>query len=201
HLAGDLQIALAALVGQRLLVQAGVAQGDGGLAGDPDQQAQVLLGEPGPRPLGVQQDGAQGRAAVRQQRGAQQRARGHDADAVAVGELTRQVVAEDRFPFLQAAAGDAGAEAAAAGPGGAARVEGPDRQRAGGLVLQDDEGPARLPEEPEQLPDDPRQQLVQIQGGDQAVADLQDDPELLGRLRAEVIQAAVVVDGRLDAEG
>src|ERR1700737_4551714 len=84
-----------------------------------------------------------------------------------------------------------------AGPAG---VEDPNDQLGGSLVTEDDEAPVGLLEELEQVIDDPGQKGIHVKGFAQAVADLQDDLKFFGGLGLQGLDAAVVVNGRLDGE-
>src|SRR5262249_12376744 len=111
--AGQLQVALEALLGDGLLVQAGVLPGDGGLVGDAPGQLQSLLGELLAAVLGVELDDAE-RLAV----GAADRHAHDGADAEVHYRLAQLdavvaagVVGEEGLGGVEAAADDAAAEA------------------------------------------------------------------------------------------
>src|SRR5262249_27584732 len=74
-------------------------------------------------------------------------------------------------------------------------------QGPGGPVAEDEEAAVGLGEEAEEALNDAGQQGVDVEGFAEAVADLEDDPELVRGLGFEGVDAALVVDGGLDREG
>ena len=182
-----------------LLVQTGVAERDGGLGRNPEEQPQVVGGElavVGPR---LELHDAAGRSARRPQRAAHERARAQVANAFAFGELLRQVVAEHGFHAFEAAADDAGT-VADVGLFPVRRPDGAQLQRSAVAPGQEHETALRMREHPEQMFHHALQDGVRIERTEQGRTDLQKLAEPVRRLRVQAGAAVRVPEGGLQGK-
>ncbi len=194
HLSGELEFLLHLALSHQRLVQPGVLDGDADLAGDGDEQVEVILVEAAPAVPGVDLHDADRLALLVQQGDAHQRPDLALGDAGALGKLPGQVLRKDRLPLVERPLEHGLADLQLARrPGAGANRLGYQRLAAG--FSEQDETALGPGKQLEERVEDPVEQLGKLQRPPQLLADQPECPEL--HLRPddrEILRTALIHD-------